>query len=173
MRHEKTYIVSELQERLDQSPFLLLIDYIGLTVEQFGELRARLSVAGARCTVVKNTFIKQAARESGLPDLGENLTGQTAIVTGESDVCAAAKVLKNFASEFDKPAVKVGVLRGGLLTPEDVKSLADLPSREILLAQLLGVLQAPATKLARVLNEPATAFARLLKAKAEQGGGEG
>ncbi len=169
MRPEKASVVAELQQKLDAAPFLLLIEYTGLTVDQFGELRDRLHKAGAQCQVVKNSFVKRAAKEAGLPDISEFLTGQTAMVHGENDVCAAAKVIKTFASEFEKPTIKIGVLDGRTLDASEVKALADLPPREVLLAQLLGVLQAPASKLVRILNEPASAFARILKAKGEQG----
>lgn len=168
MRPEKETVISDLKQRFNASPFLLLVDYAGLTVAQFAELRNRLVAAGAKCTVVKNSFIKRAAKEAGMPDVSGSLTGQTALVTGESDVCAAAKVVKSFAAEFEKPTFKMGILDGKVLSSDEVKALADLPSREILLAQLLGVLQAPASKLVRTLNEPASAFARLLKAKADK-----
>lgn len=168
MRPEKETVISDLKQRFNASPFLLLVDYAGLTVAQFAELRNRLVAAGAKCTVVKNSFIKRAAKEAGMPDVSGALTGQTALVTGESDVCAAAKVVKSFAAEFEKPTFKMGILDGKVLSSDEVKALADLPSREILLAQLLGVLQAPASKLVRTLNEPASAFARLLKAKADK-----
>ncbi len=167
MRPEKAIVVADLQEKLDASPYMLLVEYTGLTVDQFGELRDRLHKAEAKCQVVKNSFVKRAAKEAGLPDISEFLVGQTAMIHGESDVCAAAKVIKTFASEFDKPTLKIGVLEGRTLDESEVKALAELPTREVLLAQLLGVLQAPASKLARILNEPASAFARLLKAKSE------
>ncbi len=120
--------------------------------------------------MVKNSFVKRAASEAGLPEeLFESLSGQTALVTGESDICATAKTLKGFQKEFKKVEVKVGVVEGRLLEAAEISALADLPSREVLLAQLLGVLNAPATKLARLLNEPGAALARVLQAKADQG----
>jgi large subunit ribosomal protein L10 len=170
MKDQKQLIIDDLLDRINQSPFLLVTDYAGLTVGDFSELRNRLTEAGSECHVVKNSFVKRAAKEAELPgELNEALEGQTAIVTGEQDICAAAKVLKDFAAQFEKGSVKVGVLDGKLLDSEQVKALASLPSREILLATLLGVLQAPATKLARVLSEPASALARVLKAREEQG----
>jgi large subunit ribosomal protein L10 len=166
MRAEKTDIVADLQTRLSGSPYLLITEYGGLNVSQFSELRVRLGGAGAECYVVKNTFLRRAAKEAGLLELGE-LKGQTAIITGKRDVAAAAKVLKTFVSEFQKPVVKSGVLDKALLSSDDIKTIADLPPREILLAQLLGVLQSPAAKLVRLLNEPASALARILKIKAD------
>ena len=113
------------------------------------------------------TFLRLAVKEAGLPDLGE-LQGQTAIVVGDKDVAAAAKILKNFHAEFKMPVVKTGVVDRLVVSKEQIASIADLPSREVLLATLLGVLQAPAQQLVRLLNEPASALARVLKAKAEK-----
>ena len=163
----KATIVDDLQQKLNGSPFLFVADYTGLKVAQFAELRNRLHSTGARCHVVKNTFLRRAAKEAGLPELAE-LKGQTAIIVGDKDVAAAAKVLKNFTAEFKKPEVKTGIVDKVVVTTEQIKAIADLPSREILLATFLGVLNAPASKLVRVLNEPASSLARLLKAKAEK-----
>lgn len=170
MRPEKASIVSDLSEKLNRSPFLLVADYQRMKVDQFGELRNRLAPAGAEVRVVKNSFLKRAMADSGMPDVGDQLTGQTAIVMGEKDVAPIAKILKVFAAEFKIAALKIGVVDKAVLSTSDVEALAELPAREVLLAQLLGLLQAPATRLVRVLNEPAAAFARLLKAKGEKGG---
>jgi large subunit ribosomal protein L10 len=170
MRPEKASIVSDLSEKLNRSPFLLVTDYKQMKVDQFGELRNRLAPAGAEVRVVKNSFLKRAMADSGMPDVGEKLTGQTAIVMGDKDVAPVAKILKAFAAEFKIAALKIGVIDKAVMSTADVEALAELPSREVLLAQLLGLLQAPATRLVRVLNEPAAAFARLLKAKGEKAG---
>jgi large subunit ribosomal protein L10 len=169
MRPEKASIVSDLSEKLNRSPFLLVTDYQRMKVDQFGELRNRLAPAGAEVRVVKNSFLKRAMADSGMPDVGDKLTGQTAIVMGENDVAPVAKILKLFAAEFKIATLKIGVVDKAILSTSDVEALAELPSREILLSQLLGLLLMPATRLVRVLNEPASAFARLLAAKAEQG----
>ena len=170
MRPEKANIVSDLSEKLNRSPFLLVTDYQRMKVDQFGELRNRLAPTGAQVHVVKNSFLKRAMTASGLPDVAEQLSGQTAVVTGDKDVAPVAKVLKTFAAEFKIAAVKIGVVDKSVLSTAEVESLADLPSREVLLAQFLGVLSAPATKLARILNEPAASLARLLNAKAAKEG---
>jgi len=170
MRPEKANIVSDLSKKLNRSPFLLVTDYQGMKVAQFGELRNRLAPTGAQVHVVKNSFLKRAMTANGLPDVAEQLSGQTALVTGEKDVAPVAKVLKTFAAEFKVAAVKIGVVDKSVLSTAEVESLADLPSREVLLAQFLGVLLAPATKLARILNEPAASLARLLNAKAAKEG---
>ncbi len=170
MRPEKANIVEDLSEKLNGSPFILVTDYQRMKVDQFGELRNRLAPTGAEVHVVKNSFLKRAMTASGMPDLSEQLTGQTAVVTGNSDVAPVAKVLKAFAAEFKIAALKVGVVDKAVLSTAEVESLADLPSRDVLLSQLLGVLLAPATKLVRTLNEPAASLARLLNAKAEKEG---
>jgi large subunit ribosomal protein L10 len=169
MRPEKASIVSDLSEKLNRSPFLLVTDYQRMKVDQFGELRNRLAPAGAEVRVVKNSFLKRAMADSGMPDVADKLTGQTAIVMGENDVAPVAKILKMFAAEFKIATLKIGVVDKAILSTSDVEALAELPAREILLAQLLGLLQAPATRLVRILNEPAAAFARLLAAKGEKG----
>jgi len=165
MRPEKPSIVEDIRSKLSGSPYLLVADYTGMKVGHFAELRRRLSEAGAECHVVKNTFLRIAVKEIGLPELNGALTGQTAMVTGEKDICAAAKVLKSFAAEFEKPVVRAGILDNALLDAAQIKALADLPPKEILQGQLLGLLLSPATKLVRTLNEPASSLARLLKAK--------
>jgi large subunit ribosomal protein L10 len=139
-----------------------------MNVLQFSELRSRLAGAGAQCRVVKNTFLRRAAAGIGYPDLAETLSGQTAIVTGESDVCAAAKVLKVFGAEFQKLAIKAGVLDKAIISKEQIQALADLPPKAVLQSQLLGVLKSPLQKLVVLLNEPGASLARLLKARLDQ-----
>ena len=99
----------------------------------------------------------------------QDFAGKTAIITGEQDVCAAAKALKEAGKDNDAPKVRAGVLDGEFLDESKVNALADLPSKEVLQATLLGMLMQPGTKLARVLNEPGSALARVLAAKQEQG----
>jgi len=134
-------------------------------VPEFNELRKRLAENGAECHVAKNTYMKRVLADSGLPDLGAELVGQTAFVTGDSDVCAVAKVISNFQKEFKRPEVKAAILDGAVLSADQVTELGKLPAREVLLAQLLGVLNAPAGKLLRTINEPGASLARVIKAK--------
>ncbi len=158
MRPEKADIVSDLSEKLNGSSFMLVTDYQKMKVPQFGELRNRLSPVGGEIHVVKNSFLKRAMATSGMPDVGDQLTGQTAVVTGKADVAPIAKILKNFAAEFKIAALKVGVVDKSVLSTKEVEALADLPPREVLLGQLLGMLLAPATSLVRLLNEPASSL---------------
>jgi large subunit ribosomal protein L10 len=168
MRPEKTSIVSDLSEKLTKSPFILVTDYQRMNVNHFADLRTRLAASGAEMHVVKNSFLKRAMTDSGLPDVGSDLTGQTAVVTGQKDVAPVAKVLKAFAAEFKIAALKIGVVDKSILSTRDLETLAELPPRDVLLAQLLGLLLSPATKLVRLLNEPGAALARLLNAKKEK-----
>ena len=168
MRPEKASIVSDLSERLTKSPFVLVTDYQRMNVNHFADLRNRLAASGAEMHVVKNSFLKRAMTDSGLPDVAGTLTGQTAVVTGDKDVAPVAKVLKMFAAEFKIAALKVGVVDKSVLSSKELETLAELPSREVLLAQLLGLLLSPATKLVRLFNEPGSALARLLNARKEK-----
>ncbi len=169
MHPAKATVVADLNKKLNASPFVFVTDYAGLDVIQFSELRVRLDKAGARVLVVKNSFLRLALKEAGLPDVGE-LRGQTAVVVGDKDAAAAAKVLKTFSGEFKKLTVKTGVLDNLIVSSDQINAIADLPSRNVLLSQLLGVLQAPASKLVRLLNEPASQLARVLQAKAKAEG---
>jgi large subunit ribosomal protein L10 len=170
MRPEKAGIVSELSEALKRSPFVLVTDYRGMKVIDFSELRSRLALAGAEVHVVKNNFLKRAMADSGFPDSGDQFVGQTAVVTGEADVAPVAKIFKAFAGEFKLAALRIGFVDRAVLSTAELETLAELPAREVLQAQLLGLLLSPATRLVRLLNEPAAALARLLNAKAEKEG---
>lgn len=153
MNPDKQIIINGLLSRVNDSPYVIVIDYTGLTVPQFSELRNRLGDNGAKCTVAKNSYMRKALSEAGLPDVGADLVGQTAFVTGNSEVFSAAKVLKNFEKEFKKPEMKVGILGTDILDSAKLKMLADIPSREAVLSQLLGLINEPATRIARILLE--------------------
>jgi len=170
MRPEKANIVSELSEALKRSTFVLVTDYRGMKVSSFSELRSRLTPTHAEVHVVKNSFLKLAMADSGFPEVADQLAGQTAVVTGDADVAPVAKIFKSFATEFKLAALKVGFVDRAVLSTAELETLAELPTREILQAQLLGLLLSPATRLVRLFNEPASALARLLNAKAEKEG---
>jgi len=169
MRAEKKLISAEYAVRLNASPFFIVVDYVGLSVGQFTELRQRLRKTGAEVHVVKNSIFRIAAKEAGVAELNGSLVGQVAVVTGQKDISAAAKIVKNFQAEFEKPKIKFGYLNSKRLEADDVKALAELPSIEVLRGKLLGLLQAPSTKLVQLLNTPASQLARVLQAKAEKG----
>src|SRR4028118_1561851 len=127
MRPEKADIVGDLSEKLNSSSFMLVTDYQKMKVPQFGELRNRLSPLGGEIHVVKNSFLKRAMATSGLPDVGEQLSGQTAVVTGHADVAPVAKILKSFAAEFKIAALKVGIVDKSVLSTAEVEAIAELP----------------------------------------------
>jgi large subunit ribosomal protein L10 len=167
MRAEKQIISKEYVGRLNASPFFIVVDYRGLKVGPITELRRRLNKAGAEIHIVKNSIFKIAAKEAGV-EIGGALTGQLAVVTGQRDISAAAKAIKTFSSEFEKPKIKFGYLNNQRLEMEQITTLADLPSIEVLRSKLLGVLLAPATKLAVLLNTPASQLARVLQARVDK-----
>jgi large subunit ribosomal protein L10 len=169
MRAEKKFLTNEYVARLNASPFFIVCGYQGLKVAHMTELRKRLRTAGAEIHVVKNTVFNVAAKEAGIGELNGSLAGQVAVVTGQKDISAAAKAVKNFAAEFDKLKLKFGYMGTQRLDEATVIALADLPSIEVLRAKLLGLLNAPATKLVRLINTPATQLAQVIKAKAEKG----
>ena len=169
MRAEKQNISAEYVARLNASPFFIVVDYQGLKVGPITELRKRLQKAGAEMHVVKNSIFRIAAKEAGVADLTGTLAGQLAVVTGRQDVSSAAKVLKTFSSEFEKPKLKFGYLNNQRLEGKELLTLADLPSIEVLRSRLLGLLNTPATNLVCMLNTPATQLARVLQAKVEKG----
>src|SRR5947209_12021941 len=170
MRPEKADIVKDLAQDLKESSFVLVTDYQHMKVDDFSELRKRLAATGAEVHVVKNSFLKRAMADSGLATENGELSGQTAVITGDKDIAPVAKVLKTFANEFKKAMLKLGFIDRTQVPTKQIEQIADLPPREVLLAQLLGLIQAPATRLARMLNEPASSLARLLKAKSEKEG---
>jgi large subunit ribosomal protein L10 len=169
MRPEKNLIVNEIKARVDKTPYVLLTDYTGMQVPQFNELRSRLGGVNAELRVVKNTLLRRALKDSGMPDLESFLQGQSAVVMGEADVSAAAKILKNFTAEFQKPKLKVGILDKAVLNVQDIMALADLPSKDVLQAKLLGLLLAPASTLVRLINTPASQIAQVLQAYSDKG----
>ena len=168
MRAEKQILTKEYIARLNGSPFFIVVNYKGLKVSHMTELRKRLQKAGAEIHIVKNSLFQIAAKEAGGGELNGSLGGQLAVVTGQKDISSAAKVVKSFGAEFDRLKVQFGYLNNQRLEQAAIMALADLPSLDVLRATLLGLLNAPATKLVVLLNTPATQLARVIKAKAEK-----
>src|SRR5487761_2036021 len=152
MRAEKQLLTKEYAARLNASPFFIVVGYQGLTVAHLTELRKRLKTAGAEVHVVKNSVFRVAAKEAGVGDLNGSLAGQMAVVTGQKDISAAAKALKNFAAEFDKLKLKFGYLNNQRVDEATIMAYADLPSLEVIRAKLLGLLNTPASMLAQVIK---------------------
>jgi large subunit ribosomal protein L10 len=144
--------VDTLARQFKDSPTLYVTDFTGLNVLRMTELRRRLRSAGVGYVVVKNTLAQRALAANQISALDDHLAGPTGLVLGGKDPVAAAKVLTDFAREFEKPAIKIGLVDGKAVTPEQVKRLASLPSRDVLLSQLAGAMQAPMAQLAGVMN---------------------
>jgi large subunit ribosomal protein L10 len=140
---QKQESVTALAAKLKRSPTVYVTDFTGLNVARITDLRRRLRAAGVEYVVVKNTLALRALSEAQVTGLDAHLAGPTALVLAGVDPVAAAKVLADFAREHEKPAIKIGLVDGKSVTPEQVKRLAMLPSRQELLAQLGGALQAP------------------------------
>jgi large subunit ribosomal protein L10 len=165
-RTEKEQLVSELRDKLQKSTSLYYTDFTGLNVKRMTELRRRLKRAGVDYVVIKNSLALRAVNESGL--VGEKLKGPTGLVLG-ADPVAAAKVLTDFAREFEqKPAVKGGLLEGKAVDAAQVKQLASLPSREQMLADLGAGLQSPMAAFVGALNGLLYMFAGALDALKSQ-----
>ena len=135
--------VQEIADKFKNASSVVVVDYRGLSVAQVTELRKQLREAGVEFKVYKNTLTRRATEVAGVEGLNEYLTGPNAIAFSNEDVIAPAKIINNFAKENDDLEIKAGVIEGNVATVEEVKALAELPSREGLLLVLLSVLQAP------------------------------
>ncbi len=161
-RNEKERLVAELKEKLEGASALYYTDFTGLNVKKMTDLRRRFRRAGVEYVVIKNTLALRAVNESGLT--GERLRGPTGIVVGK-DAVAAAKVLADFAREFEqKPEVKGGMLDGKSIDTAQIKKLASLPSREQMLAELGAGMQSPIASLIGAMNGLLGMFAGALEA---------
>lgn len=149
---QKQELVTSLATRLRRSPTVYVTDFTGLDVAKITQLRRRLRQAGTEFVVVKNTLALRAFGAAQVAGLEAHLAGPTGLVLAGTDPVGAAKVLADFAREFEKPAIKAGLVDGQAVTPEQVKRLASLPSRTELLAQVGGTLQAPLAGFVGALN---------------------
>jgi len=168
MRLEKQSIINDLRTRMQKAQFVILADYKGLDVAAMNDLRGRLRGAAAEFHVVQNSLVRLVAKDLGQSGLEPGLTGPSAMISGSGDVALAAKVLRDFIKEKEKPVVKIGALQGAILSAVDVRSLADLPSREQLYGMLVGTLAAPMQKLVGTLNQKLASVVYVLKAYQEQ-----
>lgn len=144
----KKQIVQDIAEKMKSSKSTIVVDYRGLNVSEVTELRKQLREAGVEFKVYKNSLTRLAADAVELADLKAALTGPNAIAFSNEDVVAPAKILNDFAKKHEALEIKAGVIEGNVATVEEVKALAELPSREGLLSMLLSVLQAPIRNLA-------------------------
>jgi large subunit ribosomal protein L10 len=162
-KENKQQVVTELRDKLKRAKAVFLADFRGMNVGKATDLRNELRKASVEYRVVKNTLLDLASRETDKELLSSHYIGPTAIAFSYDDPVAAAKVLSRFAKEQQATfRLKAGVLSGKLISVADIQSLADLPSREVLLAKLLGTMQAPTTNFVGVLAAVPASFVRVL-----------
>jgi len=166
--NQKREVVQGLSSKMKAAKAMVFVDYRGLSVEQDTELRNALRKADVEYKVVKNTLTRFAANENGLEGLDTYFNGPTAMASSDSDPVAPAKVLSEYAKKYDKLELKVGVVEGKIIDANGVKALAELPSREVLIAKVLGGFNAPISGLVNVLNGNIRGLVVALNAIAEQ-----
>ena len=167
-KEKKQELVKSYAEELSRSQAAFLTDYHGLPVTELNRLRNKMREAGSGYHVVKNRLVKLALREAGLPVPEELLQGPTAIGFCYEDVIAPAKVLTDYAKESKVLTIKGGILGERVIDVQVISSLADLPSRDVLLAQLLSGIQSPIAGLVNVLSGTLRGLVTVLKARADQ-----
>ena len=170
-RPEKVAVVEEVRTKLDSSSAAILTEYRGLKVKELADLRRSLRAVGGEYKVYKNTLVRFAARDLGLDELDAMLVGPTAITFVDGDAVNVAKALRDFARTNPHLVVKGGILGTSILSAKDASALAELPSREVLLARIAGGLAAPLQQFAGLLQALPRNFAYGLKALVEKGGG--
>ncbi len=163
-RDNKEQVVAELAQKLAASKATFLADYRGLNVEQLNKLRRELHGAGVEYRVVKNTLLRLAAKGTDAECIEPHLAGPTAIAIAGQDPVAPAKILSDFAKANAKFELKGGSLEGKVLSPAEIQALAELPSREELLAKMLGSLNAPITNFVGVLAAVPRSLVQVLAA---------
>lgn len=165
---EKVDVVKELTANIKAAKAIVLADYRGLTVEQDTALRNALRKAGVEYKVVKNTLTRFAARENGLDGLDTFLNGPTAMAISTTDLIAPAKILAEYAKKYEKLELKVGVVEGKIINVNEIKALAELPPREVLISKVLAGFNAPITGFVSVLNANLRGLVCAINAIAEQ-----
>lgn len=171
-RQEKEQMLQELKEKMGASQVIILAEYKGLDVSAMTKLRRKLRGAGGEVKVAKNTITKLAARDMGLEEVNPYLEGPVALTFGYEDPVAPAKALNEFAREYKQLAIKAGILEGRVIDPKGIKALADLPSREVLLAKVLGGMQSPMYGFAGALQGLLRNLVYVLDAVREKKAGE-
>ena len=168
-RDQKAAVVDEIAEQFKSADAVFAVDYRGISVAQAAELRERLREVDSRLRVVKNSLSERAADQAGMESIKPMLTGPTALTFVSGDAAAAAKALNDAARALQLLEFKGGVLGGTLLSGDDVRSIARLPSRDVMIAQLVATIAAPLSGLARTLNALVGGLAIQLQAIADQG----
>ena len=163
-------MASSVKDGVSTKGNTFVVTYTGVSSAKMDSLRKDLKRKKADVLVSKASVARRALKDANYENLANRIEGQMALVLSDADACEVSKVLVKFANDCEGFAVKGGVLDGALLSEEQVKTLSDLPSREVLLAKFLGTLAAPMTRFAGALNAKTRDFASILKQKSEQGG---
>jgi large subunit ribosomal protein L10 len=163
-KDQKSTLVSQLAENLDRASIALVSEHSGMSAGQSDDMRRRIRAVRGEFRVAKNTLVRRAIKDTRFASLERHLGGPVGLILSYADPVELAKTVGTFKDLGEKFKVRGGVLDGQPLTPEEINALAALPPREVILGQLLGLLQAPATQLVRLLNEPGTLVARLVDA---------
>jgi large subunit ribosomal protein L10 len=164
----KSENVEEIKAKISKAQSMVLVDYRGLNVAQLTELRSQYRKAGVEYKVYKNSMMRFAFKDLGLEDFNEFLKGPSAVAFGYDDPVSAAKITSQFAKTYDKLEIKAGIVDGKVIDVTGVNSLAELPSREVLIAQVLGGFNAPIQGFANVLQGTIRSLAIVLNAIAEE-----
>lgn len=167
-REDKVAAVEDIKDRVGRAEAAVFTDYRGLTVSQMAELRRSLRAAGIEYRVIKNSLTAIALADLKITEIDELMEGPTAVALGYEDPAVAAKLVNEYAKKSGILRLKGALMSGQVYSADQVKALASLPSREVLIAKLLGTMNAPVGALARVMNGPIAAFARVLQAVADQ-----
>jgi large subunit ribosomal protein L10 len=170
-RPEKVAVVDEIRTKLAEADAAMLTEYRGLTVPELADLRAALRGSGTEYKVFKNTLARRAVADSGLDDVASMFEGPVAIAFVRGDAASAAKALREFGRSHEALVVKGGLLGTRIITAVEIEALAELPSRDVLLAQLAGGFQAPLTKAAGLFQAFTRNFAYAISALIDQRGG--
>ncbi len=169
-RDEKSAVVEDLSKQFRRANMALVSEYRSMTVAEATDMRRKLRAARGELRVAKNTLIRRAIKDTQFAPLEDKLGGPVGVVLSFEDPVAVAKAIAAFRDLGDKFKVRGGVLDGKPLTTAEIQALAALPSREVLLAQLLALIQAPATRLVRLMNEPASMLVRVIDAIGKKNG---
>jgi large subunit ribosomal protein L10 len=167
-RKEKAQVISDLGERVKGFRAAVLTNYRGLNVEQLNHLRQRLREEKISYHVVKNTLMRLASKGTDLEKLGSYFEGPTAIAISYGDPVLLAKILSEFVKTQPSLEIKVGLIQGKVASPEEVKALATMPSRQVLFAQILGGIQGPAIQVAAVIYNGIQQVLGIIQARADQ-----
>jgi len=173
-RPEKVKVVEGLASDFDAAGSVFVADYAGLSVTDITDLRSQLRAAGVSMKVAKNTLLRLAAKQAGVPELVDHFKGPTAIAFGEKDPVAGAKVLQEFFTRLERPKVRAFMVEGKAYSGENLKAIADLPPREVILSQLIAAIESPITEFVRTLDAVIRDFVgtidALAKKREEEGG---